>query len=169
MTSIAHSDSSNCFSQQTVYTSVYFLDFIEIKYSRCSADLIHVNPVGRQSTIKMIFKSRVPAKIILFIRWKPKRNDTFVHVRCKFDDWTLFCLKEEYHWHRTPVVTGSSIAAFVFNGGVILAADVLGSYGSLAKYRNFPRIHQVNDQTILALGGDLSDGDYIKEAIDSKV
>jgi len=70
---------------------------------------------------------------------------------------------------RTPVVTGSSVAAFVFNGGVILAADVLGSYGSLAKYRNLPRIHQVNDRTILALGGDLSDADYIKEAIDSKV
>ncbi|UJR35470.1 hypothetical protein I4U23_028226 [Adineta vaga] len=69
----------------------------------------------------------------------------------------------------TPIVTGSSIAAFVFNGGVILAADVLGSYGSLAKYRNLPRIHQVNDKTVLALGGDLSDADYIKEAIDSKV
>ncbi|CAF2392598.1 unnamed protein product [Rotaria sp. Silwood2] len=69
----------------------------------------------------------------------------------------------------TPIVTGSSVAAFVFNGGVILAADVLGSYGSLAKYRNLPRIHQVNDRTILALGGDLSDADYIKEAIDAKV
>jgi len=69
----------------------------------------------------------------------------------------------------TPVVTGSSVAAFVFNGGVILAADVLGSYGSLAKYRNLPRIHQVNDRTILALSGDLSDADYIKEAIDAKV
>lgn len=69
----------------------------------------------------------------------------------------------------TPIVTGSSVCAFVFNGGVILAADVLGSYGSLAKYRNLPRIHQVNKQTILALGGDLADADYIKEAIDSKV
>ncbi|CAF0721560.1 unnamed protein product [Rotaria sordida] len=69
----------------------------------------------------------------------------------------------------TPVVTGSSVTAFIFNGGVILAADVLGSYGSLAKYRNLPRIHQVNDRTILALGGDLSDADYIKEAIDAKI
>ncbi|CAF3546409.1 unnamed protein product [Rotaria sordida] len=69
----------------------------------------------------------------------------------------------------TPVVTGSSVAAFTFNGGVILAADVLGSYGSLAKYRNISRIHQVNDRTVLGLGGDLSDADYIKEAIDTKV
>jgi len=69
----------------------------------------------------------------------------------------------------TPVVTGSSIAAFVFKDGVILAADVLGSYGSLAKYRNIPRIHQVNDKTILAVSGDLSDADFIKEAIDTKV
>lgn len=61
------------------------------------------------------------------------------------------------------------MVAFVFNGGVILAADVLGSYGSLAKYRNMPRIHQVNKRTVLALGGDLSDADYLKEAIDAKV
>ena len=52
---------------------------------------------------------------------------------------------------------------------MILAADVLGSYGSLAKFRNLPRIHQVNKQTVLALGGDLSDAAYIKEAIDTKV
>ncbi|CAF0891730.1 unnamed protein product [Rotaria sp. Silwood1] len=69
----------------------------------------------------------------------------------------------------TPIVTGSSVAAFTFNGGVILAADTLGSYGSLAKYRNLPRIHQVSDKTVLAIGGDLSDADYIKEAIDTKV
>jgi 20S proteasome subunit beta 7 len=74
-----------------------------------------------------------------------------------------------FYFNSTPIVTGSSVVAFIFNGGVILAADTLGSYGSLAKYRNFPRIHQVNDATVLALGGDLSDGDYIKEAIDAKV
>ncbi|CAF0721386.1 unnamed protein product [Didymodactylos carnosus] len=68
-----------------------------------------------------------------------------------------------------PVVTGSSVTAFTFNGGVILAADTLGSYGTLAKYRNIPRIHQVNDKTVIAIGGDLSDADYIKEAIDAKV
>ncbi|CAF3402963.1 unnamed protein product [Rotaria socialis] len=69
----------------------------------------------------------------------------------------------------TPIVTGSSVVAFTFNGGVILAADTLGSYGSLAKYRNISRIHQVNEKTVLAVGGDLSDADYIKEAVDSKV
>jgi len=69
----------------------------------------------------------------------------------------------------TPIVTGTSVTAFTFAGGVILAADTLGSYGTLAKYRNLPRIHQVNDGTVIALGGDLSDADYIKESIDSKV
>ena len=33
------------------------------------------------------------------------------------------------------MVTGSSVASFVFNDGVILAVDVLGSYDLLAKYR----------------------------------
>ena len=44
---------------------------------------------------------------------------------------------------------------------------MLDSYGSLAKYRNIPRIHQVNEKTVLTISGDLSDADYIKEAIDS--
>ena len=40
-----------------------------------------------------------------------------------------------FNFLSTPIVTDSSLALFVFNGGVNLAADVLSAYGSLAKYR----------------------------------
>ncbi|CAF1462653.1 unnamed protein product [Adineta ricciae] len=68
-----------------------------------------------------------------------------------------------------PLAPSQGIAAFVFKDDVILAADVLDSYGLLTKYRNISRIHQVNEKPVRATGGDLSDADYIKEAIDSKV
>ena len=116
---------------------------------------------------KMISISIRHIKLIQLILQKLKSNEIFGHVLCKFDSRRQ--TDSSGNLFSTPVVTGSSIAAFVFNGGVILAADVLGSYGSLAKYRNMPRIHQVNDKTVIAVGGDLSDADYIKESIDSKV
>ena len=61
------------------------------------------------------------------------------------------------------MVTGSSVASLIFNGGVILAADVLGS---LAKYGKWPRIHI---ESYWYFDEDWSDADFMKEAIDAKV
>lgn len=38
--------------------------------------------------------------------------------------------------HTTrPIVTGSSVIALTFNGGVIMASDTLCSYGSMADFK----------------------------------
>lgn len=41
------------------------------------------------------------------------------------------------------MVTGTSVLGVKFTGGVILAADMLGSYGSLARFRNISRLMKV--------------------------
>lgn len=41
------------------------------------------------------------------------------------------------------MVTGTSVLGVKFNGGVIIAADMLGSYGSLARFRNISRLMKV--------------------------
>uniref|UniRef100_A0A3P9KQ27 Proteasome subunit beta n=1 Tax=Oryzias latipes TaxID=8090 RepID=A0A3P9KQ27_ORYLA len=43
-----------------------------------------------------------------------------------------------------PMVTGTSVLGVKFAGGVIIAADMLGSYGSLARFRNISRLMKVN-------------------------
>merc|ERR1712142_217218 len=68
-----------------------------------------------------------------------------------------------------PTVTGTSVMGIVFNGGVMIAADTLGSYGSLARYRNLSRVSVVNDKTVIAAGGDYADFQYLKSVIEQRV
>lgn len=64
-----------------------------------------------------------------------------------------------------PIVTGTSVLAMKYDGGVILAADTLGSYGSLARYKDIRRLHKVNSTTVLGAGGDISDYQYIQDML----
>ncbi|GCB82241.1 hypothetical protein scyTo_0023069, partial [Scyliorhinus torazame] len=67
---------------------------------------------------------------------------------------------------RSPMVTGTSVLGVKFDGGVILAADMLGSYGSMARFRNISRLMKVNSNTILGASGDYADYQYLKQAIE---
>jgi len=68
-----------------------------------------------------------------------------------------------------PIVTGTSVLGLVYNGGVIVAADTLGSYGSLARFRSFQRIKKVNDCCFIAASGDLSDYQHVSDLLDQMV
>lgn len=52
---------------------------------------------------------------------------------------------------------------------MIIAGDILGSYGSLARYRNCPRVLKVNENIILGAGGDYADFQYIKDLMEQKM
>ncbi|KNC70367.1 hypothetical protein SARC_17109, partial [Sphaeroforma arctica JP610] len=66
----------------------------------------------------------------------------------------------------SPIVTGTSVCGIKYNGGVIIAADTLGSYGSLARFRSVSRIIRVNDRTIVGGSGDYADFQFIKEDLE---
>ncbi|KAL3286280.1 hypothetical protein HHI36_000789 [Cryptolaemus montrouzieri] len=70
---------------------------------------------------------------------------------------------------QSPVTTATSIIALVYDKGVIIGGDLLGSYGSLARYRNCPRVLKVNENIILGAGGDYGDFQYVKALIDQKI
>ncbi|KAL8595544.1 hypothetical protein ACOMHN_000752 [Nucella lapillus] len=76
-----------------------------------------------------------------------------------------------YGTQRTmfPTVTTTSVLGLKFKDGVVLAADMLGSYGSLARYRNCPRLLRVNDQTILGCSGDYADFQFLSSIINQRV
>ena len=67
------------------------------------------------------------------------------------------------------MVTGSSVLGVKFEGGVVIAADTLGSYGSLARYRDVSRVMKVNETTILGAGGDYADFQWLKGVIEQRV
>lgn len=57
-----------------------------------------------------------------------------------------------------PITTGTSVVGLVYDGGVMLAADTLLSYGSMAKSFDTPRIHSIEGQRILlGASGEYSD------------
>lgn len=66
---------------------------------------------------------------------------------------------------QSPIVTGTSVVALKFNGGVVIAADNLASYGSLARFTDIERLKQVGTHTIVGAGGDISDMQYLHEKL----
>eukprot|EP00794_Sanderia_malayensis_P006519 gene6519-7263_t len=66
-----------------------------------------------------------------------------------------------------PMVTGASVLGVKFNGGVVIAADMLGSYGSLARFPGISRIAKINDNTIIGASGDYADFQHLTKILDS--
>ena len=56
-----------------------------------------------------------------------------------------------------------------FDGGVVIAADTLGSYGSLARFKCLSRIMKINDSTVLGAGGDYADFQHLTSVLEQKM
>ncbi|XP_034230400.1 proteasome subunit beta type-4 [Thrips palmi] len=73
---------------------------------------------------------------------------------------------------KQPITTGTSVIAFKYDNGVekgvAIAADMLGSYGSLARFRDCRRLCKVNNQIIVGAGGDYADFQYVQSMIEQK-
>ncbi|KAL2024212.1 hypothetical protein VTK56DRAFT_9368 [Thermocarpiscus australiensis] len=62
---------------------------------------------------------------------------------------------------QSPVVTGTSVIAIKFKDGVVMAADNLASYGSLARFTDVKRLRTFLDTSVVGFGGDVSDMQYL--------
>lgn len=60
-----------------------------------------------------------------------------------------------------PIVTGTSVLGIRYEGGVMLAADTLGSYGSLARFKDLERMRKIGAWTVLGASGEYSDFQFI--------
>lgn len=69
-----------------------------------------------------------------------------------------------------PMVTGGSILGIKYAGGVMLACDTLGSYGSLAKFPGISRMSAVGtaNDTIICAAGEYSDYQEILKMINKR-
>lgn len=62
---------------------------------------------------------------------------------------------------QSPAVTGTSVLGIKFADGVVLAADNLASYGSLARYPDVQRLQKFGTTSVIGVSGDVSDMQYI--------
>ncbi|GJE93627.1 proteasome endopeptidase complex beta subunit [Phanerochaete sordida] len=70
---------------------------------------------------------------------------------------------------QQPIVTGTSVLAIKYKDGIMMAADTLASYGSLARFKNIQRLHAVGDTTVIGASGDMSDFQYLQGLLDELV
>ncbi|KAF4552386.1 Proteasome subunit beta type-7-like protein [Elsinoe fawcettii] len=68
---------------------------------------------------------------------------------------------------QSPIVTGTSVLGIKYKDGVVLAADNLASYGSLARFTDVKRLRKFNSNAVLGFGGDVSDMQYLDRLLQS--
>jgi 20S proteasome subunit beta 7 len=68
---------------------------------------------------------------------------------------------------QQPIVTGTSVIALKYKDGVVIAADNLASYGSLARFTDVKRLRKFADSTVVGFSGDVSDMQYLDRLLNS--
>jgi len=68
---------------------------------------------------------------------------------------------------QQPIVTGTTVIGLKYNEGVMLAADTLASYGSLARYKDVRRIKSFGKDTLIGASGELSDFQSITQMLET--
>jgi len=66
---------------------------------------------------------------------------------------------------QQPIVTGTSVLGLKYKDGIMMCADTLGSYGSMARFTNVGRLQSFGNHTVVGAGGDISDFQYIQEQL----
>eukprot|EP01119_Soliformovum_irregulare_P005773 TRINITY_DN17525_c0_g1_i1.p1 TRINITY_DN17525_c0_g1~~TRINITY_DN17525_c0_g1_i1.p1 ORF type:complete len:273 (-),score=64.95 TRINITY_DN17525_c0_g1_i1:235-1053(-) len=65
-----------------------------------------------------------------------------------------------------PIVTGTSVLGIKYKDGILIAADTLASYGSLARFKVLERVKTLGTQTIVGGSGDYSDFQAIMKILE---
>ncbi|EPY27567.1 20S proteasome subunit beta 7 [Strigomonas culicis] len=67
------------------------------------------------------------------------------------------------------MASGGSVIGIKYNGGVLLAADTLLSYGSLAKWPNIPRIKLLGSYSATCATGDYADFQEMTRQVENNI
>ncbi|KAK6153795.1 hypothetical protein DH2020_013434 [Rehmannia glutinosa] len=68
-----------------------------------------------------------------------------------------------------PYVTGTSVVGIKYKDGILLAADMGGSYGSTLRYKTVERMKPVGKHSIIGASGELSDFQEIMRYLDELI
>ncbi|MCL7025222.1 hypothetical protein MKW94_024917 [Papaver nudicaule] len=69
----------------------------------------------------------------------------------------------------SPYVTGTSVLGLKYKDGVLMAADMGGSYGSTLRYKNVERVKPVGKHSLVGASGEISDFQEIMRYLDELI
>lgn len=67
---------------------------------------------------------------------------------------------------QQPIIMGTSVISMKYNDGVVIAADSMGSYGSLLRFTDVNRLFIIGSSTVVGVSGDMSDMQYIEHLLE---
>ncbi|XP_012463216.1 proteasome subunit beta type-4 [Gossypium raimondii] len=68
-----------------------------------------------------------------------------------------------------PYVTGTSVVALKYKDGILMAADMGGSYGSTLRYKSVERMKPIGKHSLLGASGEISDFQEILRYLDELI
>ncbi|KAL7198481.1 hypothetical protein ACSBR2_020885 [Camellia fascicularis] len=68
-----------------------------------------------------------------------------------------------------PYVTGTSVIGIKYKDGILMAADMGGSYGSTLRYKSVERMKPVGKHSLLGASGEISDFQEILHNLDELI
>ncbi|KAL6276058.1 hypothetical protein ACE6H2_019659 [Prunus campanulata] len=70
---------------------------------------------------------------------------------------------------RYPYVTGTSVVALKYKDGILMAADMGGSYGSTLRYKSVERMKPIGKHSLLGASGEISDFQELLRYLDELI
>ncbi|KAM7464818.1 hypothetical protein LguiB_012380 [Lonicera macranthoides] len=68
-----------------------------------------------------------------------------------------------------PYVTGTSVLGIKYKDGILMAADMGGSYGSTLRYKSVERMKPVGKHSLIGASGEISDFQEIMRSLDNLI
>ncbi|GAW08129.1 proteasome endopeptidase complex beta subunit [Lentinula edodes] len=96
--------------------------------------------------------------------WGRPRNDafdaygTYPIAQRPYNGPTTDAFSEGIQHTQQPIVTGTSVLAIKYKDGIMMSADNLASYGSLARFKDIQRLHPVGTNTVIGAEFTQQDG-----------
>lgn len=82
---------------------------------------------------------------------------------------SLMSLESDIQRTQFPYVTGTSVVGIKYKDGILLAADMGGSYGSTIRYKSVERLKPVGKHSLLGASGEISDFQEIMKYLDELI